>query len=437
MKFVKTIAMDTLEFDILVIGAGAAGMIGALEIALAGKSVAVIEAKDRTGGRIKTVVENGHAMELGAEFVHGNLPLTRQLLQQAGAKTNVTNGSIWQFKEGQLQQQEDFITDYQTLEKKFKALNGDKSVADFLKKDLKSDEYKELRFSLQNYVEGYYAANIDKASTEALCKELASDDEEQYRIEGGYGQLVALLEKQCREAGVRFFLSQPVLQLQWEKNSVTAITEQNTFSGKKALLTVSIGVLQQEGITFIPALPQVKESVKSLGFGHVVKMLFQFDTAFWVDKKLTRQKDLRDLGFLFSEEKIPTWWTHYPEKEAVLTGWLGGPKAAEFQPSSTYDLQQKALSALSCIFSIDVGHLQQKLEKMHYYNWSADAHFCGAYSFEVVNGEKWIKEMQQPVEETLFFAGEGLHHGKEIGTVEAALQSGKSVANRLLHDFPF
>lgn len=435
MKFVTVFRMENIDVDALVIGAGAAGLAAALDLAGSGKTVAVIEAKEMAGGRIKTVEENGYPVELGAEFVHGNLPLTKALLKEAGANIYATGGRIWQYRNGQLQEQDDFIEDFDVLEQTCSRLEKDKTVAGFLQSDLAGDHYKDLRYSLQNYVEGYYAADTARASTLALCEELIHGDEEQYRIMEGYGPLVRLLEKKCREAGVLFFFSQPVKQLHWEKNTVTVITEKETFTGKKALITVSIGVLQQEGISFFPALPQVKAAALALGFGHVQKLVFRFNRPFWKEKEGGPKEDLSDLGFLFSSEEMPTWWTHFPKTEALLTGWLGGPQAAEWQFLPGGEIMKKALSSLSRIFDTTEESLDQQLEKSWHYNWSADPFFGGAYSYEVVGGAERIAELLQPVEETLFFAGEGLHNGKDIGTVEAALHSGKGAAKRMLKLF--
>jgi monoamine oxidase len=427
--------MESLSFDVLVIGAGAAGLVAAWEVALTGRTVAIIEAKERTGGRMYTISENAVAIDLGAEFVHGNLPQTKQFLQKADAKMVPVKGSIWHHKDGRLGEQEDFIDDYSDLEKRFKRLKEDKPVSQFLNEDLRGEKYEDLRFSLKNYVEGYYAADTTKASTRALCEELTKGDEEQYRIEGGYQVLVNFLEQQCRGKGGQFYFSQPVSQLHWKEGQAVAITERGTYKANKALITVPIGVLQQEAITFFPALPQIKKAAQQLGFGHVIKLVLQFEDPFWRDRSLTNGKNLSDLNFLFSEEAIPTWWTHHPKEDKLLIGWLGGPRATAMQFLKEEEVVQKGIYALSKIFNLDVLHLQQKLKKGHFYNWSADPHFRGAYSYEVVGGNDAIKIMQEPVNATLFFAGEGLHSGPQIGTVEGALVNGREVAHRLIASF--
>jgi monoamine oxidase len=427
--------MESLSFDVLVIGAGAAGSISALEIASRGYSVAIIEAKERIGGRIFTIHGESEIIEMGAEFVHGNLPLTQQLLKEAGAKLSSIEGSILQYKNGQLEEMKDFINDFDDLEKKFECLLSDKPVAGFLREDLKDEKYRDLRQSLENYVEGYYAADTSKASAIALREELTKGQEEQYRIAGGYKLLIDYLEQQCRQKGVQFFLSQPVSQLHWKRGEAVVKTEKVNYKTKKVLLTIPVGVLQKETITFYPSLPKIKEAVQCLGFGHVIKIVMQFDAAFWKDSSLTKKKSLPEFSFLFSNEMIPTWWTHHPHDDTILVGWLGGPKAEAMQFFTIEDITAKAITSLSKIFNIDALTLKQKLVKSHFYNWSADPHFCGAYSYEVVNNGEYIRRMQQPIEGTLFFAGEGLHRGPEIGTVEGALVSGRDAANRLINSF--
>ncbi|MDB5208999.1 MAG: FAD-dependent oxidoreductase [Flavisolibacter sp.] len=429
--------MSTTRYDVIIIGAGAAGMLAALEIALTGRVVAVIEAKDRTGGRIHTINYTGFEkpVEMGAEFVHGDLPTTVNLFEKAGIKKHSATGEAWEYKEGALEKRRDFIEDYDALVKKFKSLNNDISVADFMKQYLADSQYEELRASLKNYVQGYYAGDIDKASTYALYEELTGGEEKDYRVDGGYGQLAAWLEKQTRAKGVQFFLLEEVREINWKTLDVEIVTNKQTLHGKKVLVTVSIGVLQSEMIRFSPALPGKMSAAKKLGFGHAIKTNLQFTGPFWKDKAFTRGKKMSKLNFLFSNQPIPTWWTQHPRKEALLVGWLAGPPAESVTTVAKDVVVENAMQSLAQIFSMEPALLQQKLLAAAWYNWSADKHFYGAYSYSVVDGEAIIKSMIEPVENTIYFAGEGLHHGNEIGTVEAALTSGRNVARQLIAQF--
>src|ERR1700676_840803 len=88
--------------DILIIGAGAAGLMAASTLAKAGKKVIVLEARDRCGGRIHTLNHQSFFKnaELGAEFVHGDLPVTLDLLKQAGIPYYSANAEMWRYKNG-------------------------------------------------------------------------------------------------------------------------------------------------------------------------------------------------------------------------------------------------------------------------------------------------------------------------------------------------
>jgi len=429
--------MEENYFDVIVVGAGAAGLMAAWELIQTGKKTAVAEARERVGGRTHTIHDGKFELpvELGAEFVHGNLELTKMLLKKAGIGLYKISGDIWQNEDQELSEQNDFIEDYSALNKKFKELREDISVADFIKDYLQGDEFEEARFTLKNYVEGYYAADTHKASTFSLKEELTTSDDEQYRIDGGYIKLIDYLHQQCAEKGLPFFLSHPVKEIKWKKDDVEVVCDQRIFRAKKILITVPVGVLQSETIHFSPAIPEIINAAKKLGFGPVIKTLLQFDEPFWKNKKFTQGKDLDKLSFVFSKSIIPTWWTYYPKDVGMLAGWSGGPHAEEIKNLSNEEILLNALQSLSQIFSIDKNVLQQKLKGWHVANWVNDPRSYGGYSYEVVNGSKAKQVLKQTIEGTIFFAGEGLIDGPEIGTVEAALISGRETAYRIIASF--
>jgi len=429
--------MEENLFDVIVVGAGAAGLTAAWELVQTGKRTAIVEARDRVGGRIHTVNDKNFEIpvELGAEFVHGNLELTELILKKGAFEQYRAAGEIWHNMEGELDRQNDFIEDYSALNKKFKELKEDTSVASFIENYLQGDEFEEARFTLKNYVEGYYAANTDRASTFCLRQELSSSDYDQYRVEGGYIKLAEYLHQQCKQKGVEFFFSEAVKKIKWKRNEVQLVTAQQLFNANKVLITVPIGVLQSETIQFLPQLPDVISAAKKLGYGGVIKIILQFDHAFWKNKEFTKGKNLDKLSFIFSGAAIPTWWTYYPKNVALLTGWSAGPHAEEIKDLNDEEILQKALQSLSDIFTIPVSLLHQQLKGWHVANWVKDRYSCGGYSYEVVNGTQIKKVLKDAVENTIWFAGEGLFDGPEIGTVEAALSSGRETAHQLIASF--
>src|ERR1700716_4547776 len=89
---------------IVVIGAGAAGLMAARELARAGKRVTILEARDRWGGRIHPLpfADFGYPAEGGAEFVHGEAPVTNGLLREAGLSLLTIEGTQWTVENGML-----------------------------------------------------------------------------------------------------------------------------------------------------------------------------------------------------------------------------------------------------------------------------------------------------------------------------------------------
>ncbi|HYC27447.1 MAG TPA: NAD(P)/FAD-dependent oxidoreductase, partial [Chitinophagaceae bacterium] len=304
--------------DVLIIGAGAAGLYAATLLSRQGQRVTILEARDRTGGRIHTLQDPRFQLpvETGAEFVHGDLQLTKKLLKEAGIERYETDGKLFRSNNGQLEKQEDFVEDEDDLLKKLKSLEEDMSVKAFLEKYFTGAEHEDLRKSLTSFVEGYDAADAGQASCFALLQELLGESNRQYRVKGGYGQLVTWLENECRKFGCDIHLSTIVTGVTWRAGEVVITTAGNkTFTSPKAIITVPISILQLGHININPMPPAVHESIQSLGNTGVIKFILQFKETFWK----------KDLGFVFSSEVVPTWWTQLPEENSMITGWMAGP----------------------------------------------------------------------------------------------------------------
>ena len=119
----------------------------------------------------------------------------------------------------------------------------------------------------------------------------------------------------------------------------------------------------------------------------------------------------------------------------MITGWSAGPNARELQHLGEKEILQKALTSLSNIFGLPKELIQKKLRGWHVANWQNDPYSCGGYSYEVVGDNEAKKVLKQPVENTLYFTGEGLFEGTEIGTVNAALKMGQDTAHIMIAGF--
>src|SRR5712692_5820837 len=173
----------------LIVGAGAAGLMTARELARAGKRVTILEGRDRYGGRIYPLPaqEFGYPAEGGAEFVHGAAPVTRALMREAGLSLLPRTGTRWSTRTGALLPDESSLPHAGRFYQALSAVKVDLPIAEFLETHFVDRRYDELRRSITRTVEGYDAAGPRRASTLTLRDEWTARDEGQHgRIAKGY-----------------------------------------------------------------------------------------------------------------------------------------------------------------------------------------------------------------------------------------------------------
>ncbi len=426
-----------VKTDILIIGAGAAGLMAAYKLSAKYKNVIVLEARDRLGGRIHTI-ENSSGVknvELGAEFVHGDLPVTLNLLKEAGIAYGQAGGTMVRYKDGQFTKDEHFIEGWDLLIKKLDELTEDITLYEFLQQYFHEDKYKALRDSVIGFVSGYDTADQRRASCFALRKEWESEgDGAQHRIDTGYFTMIDYMADKIQSNGGKIHFNSIVKQIDWKAGDVKVITGTGVlYSAEKLVIALPLGVLQADkkeraAVAFHPAIQEQSRAINDIGFGAIVKILLEFDAPFWEG----HDYNLKDMAFLFSNEEIPTWWTQAPHHSPLLTGWLGGPPAADKKDMTDEELLQIALNSLSHIFKLEMDELKTRLSAWNIINWTADPFTLGSYSYDTVPSHRAKAVLNKPVENTLFFAGEYLYEGAAMGTVEAALSSGESVVRMIL-----
>jgi len=424
------------EADIIVIGAGAAGLIAARELSHAGKTVIILEARRRLGGRIFTFKDKNFSKPAkgGAEFIHGKLETTFRLLKEYDIKPIPIRGQIIHIRKGEPEKDKDFVPrHHHLLNEKLKTVKRDLPLKQFLEKYFRGPRYTSLRMAVRGFVEGYESATLEEFSTLAFREDwLDAEEWKSFRIENGYGSLINAIADDCKKKGCRIKLSSQVKKINWKKNFVEVeCANGKRYSAQQALLTIPLGLLQRNQIKFSPALNRTNV-FRSLGYGNVIRVLLLFRIKFWQEKTIAEKlgKDMKKLLFMFSHARIPTWWTQYPSSEALLSGWLSGPSAKKYSSSSNRIIIEDSLQSLASIFEIDKKRIRSKLKAWKVINWTTDEFTMGSYSFATMNADKNRKIAGKPEKNTLFFAGE--HLEEPLGTVESALKSGLNVSNQMI-----
>jgi monoamine oxidase len=366
--------------------------------------------------------------ELGAEFIHGKAEHTFELIKEYKLQYSRVKGAIYTARHGRLEKNNDIIEQDKALERKLKEQEEDMTVNEFLRIHFSEIRYQEMVDSVRKFVEGYDAADPDKASILALKQEWLNEDWREYRISGGYIELVKEIANEVTSRGGRIHLETKVDEVHWGEKTVHLKTSSgDVFKGDKLIVTLPLGVIRNNEVQFYPDLHEKFSAIDKVGFGHVIKILMQFNEAFWRERK-----EWEDIAFIFSNQAIPTWWTQLPDPAPILTGWLGGPPAQKMEDVPDDILLEKALGSLSAIFETDTERLRALLSGHHIMRWTASSFTHGSYVYSTVDAEKFIKEMASPVKGTIYFAGEGFYSGESTGTIEAAISSAYDCIKEIL-----
>ena len=435
--------------SVLIIGAGAAGLTAARDLAAAGVKVVIIEARDRIGGRILTHHHsNIISAEFGAEFVHGRHPQLLREIEKSGAPLcDVTNRHCY-LEAGELNNSHNFWSKLTALMDLMHPDQPDRPLTDFLD-SLPHDEATErIKAMAVSYVEGFHAAEVGRIGVHGLIKaneaEAAIDGHHTFRVLGGYDTVTNSLLAAAQANGAELNLNTVVKELRWNAGEVEAVCiadkRLQKFVGARAVITLPLGVLQakhhQRGaIRFVPELPpQTRAAIDGIAMGHAMRIVLQFRERFWEELELPgiSRRELAQIGFLqYAETLVSTWWTLLPLRAPFLVGWVGGPDVERFIDRGEEYAAAQALASLERILRVPEVRLRKLLVNCYSHDWSSDPFSRGAYAYLPVNGLDAQHTLATPINNAIYFAGEATSVG-HIGTVHGAIESGQRAASQIL-----
>jgi monoamine oxidase len=440
------------NFDVIVIGAGAAGLAAAVRLGSAGLSTLVIEARERIGGRVFTQRDPvSHApIELGAEFIHGRPREMLELLKTNRVKITEVGGDSWCSRNGLLSPC-NFYSQIGDILGKMDDQSPDESFLTFLNRCCADPRVTtDAKQRALAYVSGFNAADPALVGVHWLVESIRAEEKIQgdraFRSQNGYEDLITIFQQQLVDAGVSVTTGTVVETVRWARGRVDITAK--TASGTSALVTghvlvtLPLGVLQAPvgaagAVQFLPPLPDPKHlALRKLEMGKAIRITLRFQHRFWEDiTPAGGAKSLANLGPLFTQDVwFPTWWTPMPDPSPLITGWAPFSCADRLSGKDPDFVIARALETLSRVLHAPAHELEGLLETAYSHDWQSDPYSRGAYSYGAVGSGGMQATLGSPVQETLYFAGEATDVTGNNGTVNGAIASGLRAAAEILMD---
>jgi monoamine oxidase len=396
------------------------------ELTRAGKDVCVLEASNRVGGRIMTLYDTsaGTPLELGAEFIHGDAPVTTGLLDEARLVTAPVLGKQYRSDRGELSPQGPL---FERLAKVFEHLEQDRkkdrSFQKFLDDKPGGARLKRERELSRSFVQGFLGADTTMVSEKWLAQSSDPTEgaSESRRVVNGYAALIDYLQ---RDVAQRIRLGVTVRQVVRTETDLTVVDQRGQeYQARAVVITVPLPMLQDETIAIEPGIPALLRAARQLVMGNVVHVKIVVKERFWEQKA-------KAISYVHAPERpINVWWTKYPLLAPVITGWAGGPAALKLAESD--DLEEVMISELARAFGMQRKRVESLVESIHRHDWTHDPNFRGAYSYAGVGGSNAPRALARGFDDRIFLAGEATDSGSS-GTVEGALATGKRPALEVL-----
>jgi monoamine oxidase len=432
--------------DVVVVGAGAAGLAAARTLRDKGLRVVILEARHRVGGRIYTTRDARCAMpiELGAEFLHGPADEVREIVDAASLTTIEIEGERWRSVGGRLSKIDGF---WERLDRILGQTDPrrtpDRSLADFLAEHPGGRRFAEDRKIAREFVEGFHAAELDRISERAIADggNPGEDPEAQRmaRLLEGYEAVVEWMAAPLRSV-IR--LGRVVSSIVWSRGKVRAVARRDdgseeTVRGSAAIITIPVSLLHcgargRGTLVFSPEVPAIRDAASCAAMGHVQRLVVLLDRPILEIISEHRQKKLARLAFIHARDAaVPVWWNLHPLRTGAIVGWAGGPAALSLE-SDSGKIAESALSSLATAFGTDRRTIDRHLVKIFRHDWTRDPFSRGAYSYPLVGGSDVGKRLSRSVRGTLFFAGEAADAEGRNGTVQGAIGSGNHAAEQAI-----
>ncbi|GAA2037748.1 NAD(P)/FAD-dependent oxidoreductase [Agromyces tropicus] len=455
--------MERIETDVVIVGAGAAGLTAATELVTAGREVVVLEARDRVGGRLWTGDVDGAMLEIGGQWVSPDQDALIETLDELGLETydryrEGQNVYIAEDGERRLFEGEIFPVPAKTegeivgLIEKLDALVAEIdpdapwthprakeldeiSFAHWL--ETQTDDV-EARLNIGMFIAGAMLtkpthafsalqALLMAASAGSFSHLVDADFILDKRVVGGLQQVPLLLAERL---GDRVRLGQPVRTVRWQEDApagaaaVVAVTDELEVHARELVLAVPPVLVDR--ISYEPPLPRRQHQLhQHLSMGFVIKVHAVYETPFW------REQGLSGTAFSpyeLSHEAYDN--TNHGDTRGTLVGFVSDEAADEVFRLSAEERKERILESLSHYYGEQAKHPVVYYES----DWGSEEWTRGAYaaSFDMGGLARYGADLRTPVGPIRFacsdMAGKGYQH------VDGAIRMGRLVASQIVEE---
>jgi monoamine oxidase len=399
--------------DILVIGAGAAGLAATRTLVDRGLSVHCIEARDRIGGRAWTDSETfGVPFDRGCAWLHSaDINPWRRIAAELGL-TVIEQKQVWQGRVGDRWLGADENADWdRVIAARFASISAVGASGRDVAASTVPAERGMWSTVAEAVVSWYTSADSDQVSTLDIFN--ANDTNIDLPIVEGYGALVAHYGD-----GLPVSLATSVTRVAWGDHTVAVDTPQGTMKARAAVVAVPTNVLASGAIRFDPPLPIAKqEAIHSIPLGNAEKVAFRIDGNPFGMRPGT-------FGIARADRSCTGGYQFHPFERPLVIGFLGGSCARELEAAGEEAMISFAIGELVQLLGADV---RRHVRKSTVTRWASDPFIGGGYSAARPGHAHRRADLAAPLDDKLFFAGEACSidayatcHGAYLTGVAAA-----------------
>jgi monoamine oxidase len=402
--------------DIIIVGAGAAGIAAAMTLQENGVRPIVLEARGRAGGRAWTdSTFFGFPIDLGCAWLHSADVNPWTAYARAHGFEVVERSPMWQRRVGREETSPEYRAAWlqafghnESLIAEAVRRGRDVSVADVVP----DNRFRPLFDGVMTWLMG-----VDTAAVSTLDYDRYQDTDRNWAVRQGLGSVIA---HAAQELDVR--LDTPVHCIDWSGARVRVGTLRGEIEADAVVVTVPTTVLAEEGIRFTPALPPMHvEAFHGVPLGVANKVFFEMEPG---------ALPFEDSTHFVGTDRTPKTGSYQtrPSGREVLLAYFGGSLARDLEQGSA--METFAREELAGIFG---ARFPAAIRRCVHTTWASDPWSRGAYSAALPGRARLRETLDEPVADRLFFAGEACSTDY-FGTLNGARQSGVRAAQKVLKE---